>query len=49
MHVSLLIVTFLMNLVSCRCDVCVNGPPQRQNMKEEACILLQTIAAHCVC
>ncbi|XP_045816261.1 ATP-dependent DNA helicase Q-like SIM isoform X1 [Trifolium pratense] len=28
------------------CDVCTNGPPQRQNLKEEACILLQTIGAH---
>ncbi|GAU29355.1 hypothetical protein TSUD_31610 [Trifolium subterraneum] len=28
------------------CDVCANGPPQRQNLKEEACILLQTIGAH---
>lgn len=25
------------------CDVCNNGPPQRLNLKEEACILLQTI------
>lgn len=39
----------MMNLLSCRCDVCVNGPPQRQNLKEEACILLQTIGAHNVC
>ncbi|XP_004495713.1 ATP-dependent DNA helicase Q-like SIM [Cicer arietinum] len=31
------------------CDVCVNGPPQRQNLKEEACILLQTIGAHNAC
>ncbi|KAL2325530.1 hypothetical protein Fmac_024588 [Flemingia macrophylla] len=31
------------------CDVCINGPPQRQNLKEEACILLQTIGAHNVC
>ncbi|KAK7269357.1 hypothetical protein RIF29_22082 [Crotalaria pallida] len=28
------------------CDVCVDGPPERQNLKEEACILLQTIAAN---
>ncbi|CAL0320970.1 unnamed protein product [Lupinus luteus] len=27
------------------CDVCVDGPPERQNLKEEASILLQTIAA----
>ncbi|XP_057732365.1 ATP-dependent DNA helicase Q-like SIM [Arachis stenosperma] len=31
------------------CDVCVDGPPQRQNMKDEACILLQTIAASHAC
>ncbi|XP_019452258.1 PREDICTED: ATP-dependent DNA helicase Q-like SIM isoform X1 [Lupinus angustifolius] len=27
------------------CDVCVDGPPESQNLKEEASILLQTIAA----
>jgi hypothetical protein len=48
-HVSLYTVNFMMNLLSCRCDVCTNGPPQRQNLKEEACILLQTIGAHNVC
>ncbi|KAL5196114.1 ATP-dependent DNA helicase Q-like SIM [Glycine soja] len=31
------------------CDVCIDGPPQRQNVKEEACILLQTIGAHNEC
>ncbi|MED6193480.1 hypothetical protein PIB30_019953 [Stylosanthes scabra] len=31
------------------CDVCVDGPPQKQNMKEEAHILLQTIAASHAC
>ncbi|XP_027366933.1 ATP-dependent DNA helicase Q-like SIM [Abrus precatorius] len=31
------------------CDVCIGGPPQRQNLKEEACILLQTIAAQNAC
>ncbi|XP_029125623.1 ATP-dependent DNA helicase Q-like SIM isoform X2 [Cajanus cajan] len=31
------------------CDVCTNGPPQRLNLKEEACILLQTVGAHNVC
>ncbi|XP_057427230.1 ATP-dependent DNA helicase Q-like SIM isoform X3 [Lotus japonicus] len=30
----------------CLCDVCINGPPQRQNLKEEACVLLQTICVH---
>ncbi|CAL5208608.1 unnamed protein product [Lathyrus oleraceus] len=28
------------------CDVCTNGPPQRKNLIEEACILLQTIGSH---
>ncbi|GAB2246446.1 hypothetical protein Droror1_Dr00001939 [Drosera rotundifolia] len=27
------------------CDVCVNGPPQLQNMKAEASVLLQAVAA----
>lgn len=49
MHVSLHIVAFLINLLSRRCDVCTASPPQKQNLKEEACILLQTIGAHNVC
>ncbi|XP_023537887.1 ATP-dependent DNA helicase Q-like SIM [Cucurbita pepo subsp. pepo] len=28
------------------CDVCVKGPPNMQNLKEEANILMQVIAAH---
>ncbi|KAL2491936.1 ATP-dependent DNA helicase Q-like SIM [Abeliophyllum distichum] len=28
------------------CDVCVNGPPEMQNLKAEVTILLQIIAAH---
>lgn len=28
------------------CDVCVKGPPNMQNLKEEADILMQVIAAH---
>ncbi|KAF7805099.1 ATP-dependent DNA helicase Q-like SIM [Senna tora] len=28
------------------CDVCVDGPPQMQNLKEEALTLLQAVAAH---
>ncbi|RDX86127.1 ATP-dependent DNA helicase Q-like SIM, partial [Mucuna pruriens] len=31
------------------CDVCIDGPPQSKNLKEEACILLQTIGAHSEC
>ncbi|KAK7277949.1 hypothetical protein RJT34_22970 [Clitoria ternatea] len=31
------------------CDVCTNGPPRKQNVKEDACILLQTIGAHNAC
>ncbi|KAJ4839070.1 hypothetical protein Tsubulata_036617 [Turnera subulata] len=31
------------------CDVCVNGPPEIQNLKEEADILMQVIAAHHEC
>ncbi|XP_014514757.1 ATP-dependent DNA helicase Q-like SIM isoform X4 [Vigna radiata var. radiata] len=27
------------------CDVCIDGPPKKQNLKEEACIFLQTIGA----
>ncbi|KAF1869261.1 hypothetical protein Lal_00020938 [Lupinus albus] len=27
-----------------KCDVCVDGPPERQNLKDEANILQQTIA-----
>lgn len=30
----------------CRCDVCVDGPPEMQNLKEEADALMQAIAAH---
>ncbi|KAK4339655.1 hypothetical protein RND71_041117 [Anisodus tanguticus] len=30
-----------------RCDVCVKGPPERQNLKAEAMILLQVVATHC--
>lgn len=30
----------------CRCDVCVNGPPIMQNLKEEANVLMQVIAAY---
>ncbi|XP_029126181.1 uncharacterized protein LOC109793416 [Cajanus cajan] len=28
------------------CDVCINGPSQRLNLKDEACVLLQAIGAH---
>ncbi|PON81702.1 DNA helicase, ATP-dependent [Trema orientale] len=28
------------------CDVCINGPPEAQNLKEEADILMQVIAAY---
>ncbi|XP_041022267.1 ATP-dependent DNA helicase Q-like SIM isoform X2 [Juglans microcarpa x Juglans regia] len=28
------------------CDVCVDGPPEMQNLKEEADVLMQAIAAH---
>ncbi|XP_059438054.1 ATP-dependent DNA helicase Q-like SIM [Corylus avellana] len=28
------------------CDVCVDGPPEMQNLKEEADLLMQVIAAH---
>ncbi|KAF1866038.1 hypothetical protein Lal_00013474 [Lupinus albus] len=42
---SIYTITFLMNLhILCRFDVCVDGPPERQNLKEEANILQQTIA-----
>lgn len=29
-----------------RCDVCTNGPPEVQDLKVEATILLQLIATH---
>ncbi|KAI4301771.1 hypothetical protein L6164_035018 [Bauhinia variegata] len=28
------------------CDVCVDGPPQMQNLREEACIFLQVVSGH---
>lgn len=40
--------TFPLILSYCRCDVCVSGPPEMQNLKAEADILLQVIAAHYV-
>ncbi|KAJ8572874.1 hypothetical protein K7X08_009385 [Anisodus acutangulus] len=29
------------------CDVCIKGPPERQNLKAEAMIFLQVVATHC--
>ncbi|XP_059313161.1 ATP-dependent DNA helicase Q-like SIM [Lycium ferocissimum] len=29
------------------CDVCIKGPPERQDLKAEAMIFLQVVAAHC--
>lgn len=34
-----------MKLLWCRCDVCVDGPPKAENLKEEANILMQIIAS----
>lgn len=31
-----------------RCDVCTNGPPEIQDLKVEATLLLQLIATHYV-
>lgn len=31
-----------------RCDICIKGPPERQNLKAEAIIFLQVVATHCV-
>lgn len=52
----ILILSFLLSLYSnslgkfflLRCDVCVNGPPNKQDLKEEANILMQIIAARYV-
>lgn len=30
------------------CDICIKGPPERQNLKAEARIFLQVVATHCV-
>lgn len=30
------------------CDICIKGPPERQNLKDEAMIFLQIVATHCV-
>lgn len=35
-----------MEALACRCDVCVDGPPEMQNLKEEAIILMQVIATY---
>ncbi|KAM3378102.1 ATP-dependent DNA helicase Q-like SIM isoform X1 [Capsicum galapagoense] len=29
------------------CDICIKGPPERQNLKAEAMIFLQVVATHC--
>ncbi|XP_009778267.1 ATP-dependent DNA helicase Q-like SIM [Nicotiana sylvestris] len=29
------------------CDICIKGPPERQNLKAEAIIFLQVVATHC--
>ncbi|KAK4739273.1 hypothetical protein R3W88_002970 [Solanum pinnatisectum] len=31
-----------------RCDICIKGPPERQNLKAEAMIILQVVATHCM-
>ena len=31
-----------------RCDICIKGPPERQNLEAEAMIILQVVATHCV-
>lgn len=36
----------IMEALVCRCDVCVDGPPEMKNLKEEANILMQVIAAY---
>ncbi|XP_055816709.1 ATP-dependent DNA helicase Q-like SIM isoform X2 [Solanum dulcamara] len=30
------------------CDICIKGPPEKQNLKAEAMIFLQVVATHCV-
>lgn len=37
---------FVIKVVSCMCDVCVNGPPEKQNLKDEADTFMHVIAAH---
>ncbi|XP_069150679.1 ATP-dependent DNA helicase Q-like SIM isoform X2 [Solanum lycopersicum] len=29
------------------CDICIKGPPERQNLEAEAMIILQVVATHC--
>ncbi|XP_006344648.1 ATP-dependent DNA helicase Q-like SIM isoform X1 [Solanum tuberosum] len=29
------------------CDICIKGPPERQNLKAEAMIFLQVVSTHC--
>ncbi|XP_015162996.1 ATP-dependent DNA helicase Q-like SIM isoform X2 [Solanum tuberosum] len=29
------------------CDICIKGPPERQNLNAEAMIILQVVATHC--
>ncbi|XP_055816707.1 ATP-dependent DNA helicase Q-like SIM isoform X1 [Solanum dulcamara] len=29
------------------CDICIKGPPEKQNLKAEAMIFLQVVATHC--
>lgn len=40
------ILCILINLLQCSCDVCVNGPPELQNLRKETDLLMQVIAAH---
>lgn len=35
-------------IVVCRCDICVNGPPKMQNLKEAADIFMSVLKAECV-
>ena len=31
-----------------QCGICIKGPPERQNLKTEAMIILQVVVTHCV-
>lgn len=30
-----------------QCGICIKGPPERQNLKTEAMIILQVVVTHC--
>lgn len=45
-HITLWLFLVTSDIHLCRCDVCVKAPPESVNVKEEANIFLQAIAAY---